>query len=109
MSPSTWAIEMDDARRPSEREMRENSRSRSAVLHVLRKKEGPGVLRAAQVDRAAYAAKGWRVPPEDPEPPPVTFEYEEAGSDDARDGGSSGRKTREKKKEKKKGSRWKEA
>ena len=108
MSPSAWAIEMDDARRPSEREMRENSRSRSAVLHVLRKKEGPGVLRAAEVDRAAYAAKGWRAPPEDPGPPPVTFEYEEAGSDDARDGGS-GRKTREKKKEKKKGSRWKEA
>ena len=32
-----WAAEMDDCKRPTD-EMRTNSRSRSAILHVLRKK-----------------------------------------------------------------------
>ena len=35
--PTVWGLTMDDAQRPSEREMRDNSRSRSAILHVLRK------------------------------------------------------------------------
>ena len=33
-----WAAEMDDCKRPADIEMRTNSRSRSAILHVLRKK-----------------------------------------------------------------------
>ena len=37
-----WGLVMEDAQRPAEKEMRENSRSRSAILHVLRKtKAGP--------------------------------------------------------------------
>ena len=47
---------MDDATRPSERELSSNSRSRSAVLHVLRKVRRP---RLADVEALAYPMLGW--------------------------------------------------
>ena len=70
---------MDDAQRPSEREMRDNSRSRSAILHVLRKVDAG--RRLADVERAAYPLLGWAPPPDAPKPPPVTFKYEAANAD----------------------------
>ena len=105
---SDWALEMDDAQRPSEREMRENSRSRSAILHVLRRRDA--TARTVDVERAAYPLRGWGSVPNPPEPPPVTFEYEEANAR----GGEEKKEKREKKekkdkKEKKRGSKWAEA
>jgi hypothetical protein len=67
---------MDDAQRPSEKEMRENSRSRSAILHVLRKKKAVLVV---DLERVAYPLRGWVAAPEKPPAPAVTFAYEEAG------------------------------
>ena len=58
--------------------MRENSRSRSAILHVLRKVDAGH--RLADVERAAYPLLGWAAPPATPEPPPVTFKYEAANA-----------------------------
>ena len=74
--PTVWGLTMDDAQRPSEREMRDNSRSRSAILHVLRKVDAG--RRLADVERAAYPLLGWAPPPDAPKPPPVTFKYEAA-------------------------------
>lgn len=68
-----WGLHMDDAQRPSEAEMRANSRSRSATLHVLRKREA---ILIADLERVAYKLKGWGKIPEPPAPPPVTFKYE---------------------------------
>lgn len=44
-------------------QVRENSRARSALLHVMRKKTG---LRALDVERAAYKKLGWDDPPQEP-------------------------------------------
>ena len=49
-------FEMDEPRRPGEAELRFNSRSRSAVLHLLRKQCG---LRVPQLEDVAYAALDW--------------------------------------------------
>ena len=65
---SAPALSMDDVRRPSSREVQENSRSRSALLHVLRKRSsGP---RLYDVEKAAYSLLGWAEPPEPSPPPP---------------------------------------
>ena len=53
-----WALEMDDTLRPSRRQP---SRSRSALLHVLRKRRAP---RMADLEGAAYKLLGWE-PDED--------------------------------------------
>jgi 16S rRNA (cytosine1402-N4)-methyltransferase len=50
------AIEMDDAARPTQQEIAENSRSRSAILHVLRKRTA---LRLDDVEKEAYEILGW--------------------------------------------------
>ena len=68
-----WGLHMDDAQRPSEAEMRANSRSRSAVLHVLRKREA---VRIVDLERVAYKLKGWGKIPDPAPPPPVTFKYD---------------------------------
>ena len=51
-----WALEMDDTLRPSHDELQLNSRSRSALLHVLRKRRAP---RMADLEGAAYKLLGW--------------------------------------------------
>lgn len=106
--PTSWGLLMDDALRPSEREMRENSRSRSAILHVLRKKSE--AMRVADLERVAYPLLGWTPPPDCPEPPPVSFEYEEVAA--ARGEDAAGREEKSAKKEKKgkkkQKSKWKE-
>lgn len=53
------ALEMDDAVRPSQDELQTNSRSRSAVLHILRKRQAS---RVADLEAAAYPLLGWAVP-----------------------------------------------
>ena len=67
-----WGMHMDDAQRPSEQEMRQNSRSRSATLHVLRKREA---VRIADLERLSYKLKGWGKIPDATPAPPVTFNY----------------------------------
>ena len=101
--PTSWGVHMDDAQRPSEREMRENSRSRSAVLHVLRKQVG--LARMVDLERIAYPLRGWKAPPSLPGPPPVTFEYEDAMG---RGGEKRKKEKKKEKKEKKRGSKWAE-
>ena len=112
-----WAAEADDALRPSEREMRENSRSRSAILHVLRRRDA--AAKTADLERAAYAKRGWSAPPRASDPPATTFEYEAVGARDAgpsadAEGGQKSasppeKKAKKAKKEKKRGSKWAEA
>jgi 16S rRNA (cytosine1402-N4)-methyltransferase len=94
--------------------MRENSRSRSAILHVLRRRDG--AARTADLERGAYAARGWSAPPRAPDPPATTFEYEAVGArasagrtDDGENGGRTASKEKKAKKEKKRGSKWAEA
>ena len=52
-----WAAEMDDCKRPADIEMRTNSRSRSAILHVLRKKSN--AARMVDAEKAAYKKLKW--------------------------------------------------
>ena len=52
----SFALVMDDATRPSERELQANSRSRSAVLHVLRKMHLP---KLADAEALGYSVLGW--------------------------------------------------
>merc|ERR1711963_518944 len=47
-----WGFEADAAQRPSAEEMKINSRARSAVLHVLRKRKG---IRCAELEAAVEA------------------------------------------------------
>jgi 16S rRNA (cytosine1402-N4)-methyltransferase len=47
---------MDDAARPTHQEIAENSRSRSAILHVIRKRKA---LRLDDVEKEAYEILGW--------------------------------------------------
>ncbi len=54
--PAGVALTMDDVTRPSERELRTNSRSRSALLHVLRKKRAPTM---AALEALAHPLLGW--------------------------------------------------
>ena len=54
--PLAMGLRRGAARRPSEAELRTNSRARSAVLHVLYKEEGVTV---AACEKAAHAALGW--------------------------------------------------
>jgi len=68
-----WSIHMDDAQRPSEAETRVNSRSRSATLHILRKRDA---VRAGDVERFAYKLKGWGKIPDPLSAPAVTFKYD---------------------------------
>ncbi|CAJ1380534.1 unnamed protein product [Effrenium voratum] len=49
-------MEMDEVTRPSERELQTNSRSRSALLHVLRKRRAP---RLADLEHKAHALPTW--------------------------------------------------
>jgi len=51
-----WGLEADEAQRPSTEEMRVNSRARSAVLHVLRKKRG---ILCADLEKAVASHMGW--------------------------------------------------
>lgn len=97
-----WAIEADDALRPSEKEMRENSRSRSAILHVLRRHSN--AVRTMSVERAAYKAKKWDAPPKEPTPPETTFQYDALSNDTKKDKKDS----KKDKKDKKRGSKWAE-
>ena len=68
-----WGMHMDDAQRPSESEMRANSRSRSATLHILRKRHD---VRISDLERFAYKLKGWGKIAEPALPPAVTFKYD---------------------------------
>ena len=52
----SWSFTMDDATRPSDAELSYNSRSRSAVLHVLRKVRMP---RLAEAEAVCYPLLGW--------------------------------------------------
>ena len=52
---------MNPASRPTEQEKKINSRSRSAVWHVMKKHKG---VRVVDVERAAYPLLGWGTPPE---------------------------------------------
>ncbi|CAE7407119.1 rsmH [Symbiodinium microadriaticum] len=54
--PERWSMEMDEVTRPSEKELQTNSRSRSALLHVLRKRRMP---RLADLESLAYALPAW--------------------------------------------------
>ena len=56
LSADGWALTMDDATRPSDAELAANSRSRSAVLHILRRVRAP---RMVEVEAKAYALLGW--------------------------------------------------
>lgn len=49
-------VVVEEAKRPSQEELRTNSRSRSAVLHILRRESG---LRYAALEAASYAFLGW--------------------------------------------------
>lgn len=51
-----WGFEADTAQRPQAEELRINSRARSAVLHLLRKKKG---VRCADLEAAADSFFGW--------------------------------------------------
>ena len=85
-----------------------------AILHVLRRRDG--AARTADLERGAYAARGWSAPPRAPDPPATTFEYEAVGAcasagrtDDGENGGRTAFKEKKAKKEKKRGSKWAEA
>eukprot|EP00434_Breviolum_minutum_P040000 symbB.v1.2.035538.t1/scaffold4809.1/size34500/1 len=49
-------MEMDEVTRPSEKELQTNSRSRSALLHILRKRRMP---RLADLEQMAYDLPAW--------------------------------------------------
>merc|ERR1712039_412408 len=51
-----WGFEADSALRPTPEELRLNSRSRSAVLHILRKKKG---FRCEDLEAAADKFFEW--------------------------------------------------
>ncbi|KAG1653003.1 hypothetical protein FOA52_007858 [Chlamydomonas sp. UWO 241] len=59
VSPAVGCI-VEEALRPTVKEIQQNSRSRSAVLHVLRKAVG---LRLDDLERAAHGALGWEAYP----------------------------------------------
>lgn len=59
-APSEFALTMDEVSRPSSREVAENSRSRSALLHVLVKRTATTVY---DCEKAAYKHLGWGKPP----------------------------------------------
>lgn len=54
--PDGPSLETDEVVRPSERELQRNSRSKSALLHVLHKRNLP---RLAHLEKRAYALPGW--------------------------------------------------
>eukprot|EP00931_Biecheleriopsis_adriatica_P025694 TRINITY_DN15701_c0_g1_i1.p1 TRINITY_DN15701_c0_g1~~TRINITY_DN15701_c0_g1_i1.p1 ORF type:complete len:498 (+),score=70.95 TRINITY_DN15701_c0_g1_i1:331-1824(+) len=62
--PENWSMEMDEVTRPSERELQTNSRSRSALLHVLRKRRLP---RLSDLERVVYSLPAWSTATEAPE------------------------------------------
>ena len=98
-----WGLQMDDAQRPNEREMRENSRSRSAILHVLRMTKA---VRIADLERVAYPLRGWAAAPAPPPPPPVTLLYDAAQGEGG--GSTPGKKEKKEAKDKKEKSAKKE-
>jgi len=51
-----WGLLQEDAIRPSTEELRMNSRSRSAVLHLFRKHRG---ILLPQLEAVAYTVLGW--------------------------------------------------
>ena len=55
-----WGLTMSDTIRPSAQELKMNSRSRSALLHVLTKQKG---VRVQAVEKLAYNRLGWDVVP----------------------------------------------
>ena len=97
--------------------MKENSRSRSAILHVLRKRSG--AARTANVETAVYLQKKWTPPPKAPEPPKTTLAYQAVDSKVSKDAVVSASKDSKKedaksakkkdKTDKKRGSKWAEA
>lgn len=98
--PADWSLTMDEAIRPSEAELQANSRSRSAVLHVLRKRRMP---RLAELERVAYPLLGWG------HPHPYPGAHDEAGGEAGGEvggdaggaGGSSKRREAKERKERK--------
>ena len=52
----SWGVVVDQARRPTDAELRRNSRARSAVLHVHRKSRG---TRLSDLEAKAGAALNW--------------------------------------------------
>ena len=54
--PDGPSLESDEVVRPAERELQKNSRSRSALLHVLHKRNLP---RLAHLEKRAYKLPGW--------------------------------------------------
>jgi len=55
-APKRWGFAADAAQRPSAEELRLNSRSRSAVLHTLRKRRG---VLCSDLEALAAEAHGW--------------------------------------------------
>ena len=51
-----WSLHMQATLRPSVDELRENTRARSAVLHIMTKRRQP---RMAQLERRLYPLLGW--------------------------------------------------
>ena len=60
-NPSQVGIVVEQAQNPTEAEIRMNSRSRSAVLHILRRESG---LRFQDLEKAVHPALEWEEYPE---------------------------------------------
>ena len=54
-----WAVQMEHTIRPSAEELQKNSRSRSAVLHILKKVRAPTM---AQLEAKLYPLMRWESP-----------------------------------------------
>ena len=52
----TVGVVVEEARRPTPQEVKDNSRSRSAVLHVLRRETG---MRVEDIERESRPVLGW--------------------------------------------------
>ena len=103
---SSWALEMMHTIRPSANELACNSRSRSAVLHIMRKVRKPKIV---ELERKLYSALGWLSPHVESETEGACdYKYakeEDGGNSDKRKRGEDPqgeKKKKKKKKEKKK-------
>eukprot|EP01065_Artemidia_motanka_P008192 TRINITY_DN14106_c0_g1_i1.p1 TRINITY_DN14106_c0_g1~~TRINITY_DN14106_c0_g1_i1.p1 ORF type:complete len:570 (+),score=219.25 TRINITY_DN14106_c0_g1_i1:96-1712(+) len=54
--PKSFGVTMEDPSKPSDKELKENSRSRSALLHILTKGKG---VRVVDLEDAAYPLLDW--------------------------------------------------